>query len=123
MNDRDLTLQYQAFYDTSPENEAYLNQWVEKSPKSYPARLARGIYYASVGKEHRSQGMPGRTPPKRIFESFRVTNLSGSSRCAVSSATSTRGRSGFIQESGGATRRHRYFRKVGCSERNCEQPK
>jgi hypothetical protein len=23
MNDRDLTLQYQAFYDTSPENEAY----------------------------------------------------------------------------------------------------
>ncbi|HKU52123.1 MAG TPA: hypothetical protein VJQ25_06635, partial [Nitrospira sp.] len=41
INDRDLTLQYQAFYDTSPENEIFLNQWVEKSPNSYPAKLAR----------------------------------------------------------------------------------
>jgi hypothetical protein len=45
INDRDLTLEYQAFYDTAPENEQYLSQWIASNPKSYPALVARGIYY------------------------------------------------------------------------------
>ena len=76
INDRDLTLQYQAFYDTSPENETFLNQWVEKSPKSYPARLARGIYYASVGKEHRGSDFIRNTPAEKILELHRYLDLS-----------------------------------------------
>src|SRR5688572_1307077 len=76
INDRDLTLQYQAFYDTSPENEPFLNQWVEKSPTSYPARLARGIYYASVGKERRGSNFIRSTPPEKIRELHRYLDLS-----------------------------------------------
>ena len=76
MNDRDLTLQYQAFYDTSPENEAYLNQWVNKNPKSYPARLARGIYYLKVGVEKRGGKWVKDTPPENMVELSRYLDLS-----------------------------------------------
>lgn len=68
MNDRDLTLQYQAFYDTSPENEAYLNQWVTKNSKSYPARLARGIYNRKLGEKKRGFAFAKDTPPENMVE-------------------------------------------------------
>jgi hypothetical protein len=71
INDRDLTLQYQAFYDTSPENEIFLNQWVEKSPNSYPAKLARGIYYASIGQQRRGSDIIRNTPTERILDLHR----------------------------------------------------
>lgn len=76
MTDRDLTLQYQAFYDTSPRNETYLNQWVTKNPKSYPARLARGIYYLKVGEEKRGGTWVQDTPPKNMVELSRFLDLS-----------------------------------------------
>jgi tetratricopeptide (TPR) repeat protein len=76
INDRDLTLQYEAFYDTSPENVAFLNQWVEKNPKSYPARLARGIYYANVGKERRGGDFIRNIPTEKLHEFHRYLDLS-----------------------------------------------
>lgn len=76
INDRDLTLQYQAFYDTLSENEAFLNQWVEKSPKSYPARLARGIYYASVGAERRGSDTIRNTTQEKLHDLHRYLDLS-----------------------------------------------
>jgi hypothetical protein len=76
INDRDLTLQYQAFYDTSPENEILLNQWVEKGPKSYPARLARGIYYASIGEQRRGSDYIQNTPTGKILDLHRYLDLS-----------------------------------------------
>ncbi|MBH0184337.1 MAG: DUF4034 domain-containing protein [Nitrospira sp.] len=76
INDRDLVLQYQAFYDTSPENEASLNQWVEKAPKSYPARLARGLYYASVGVEYRGAKVIANTPSAKIRDLHHYLDLS-----------------------------------------------
>lgn len=76
INDRDLTLQYQAFYDTSPETEAFLNQWVNENPKSYPARLARGIYYASVGEAHRGSDVVRNTPSAKLLELHRFLDMS-----------------------------------------------
>ncbi|MGC4095731.1 MAG: DUF4034 domain-containing protein [Nitrospira sp.] len=76
INDRDLTLQYQAFYDTAPENERFLNQWVEKSPKSYPARLARGIYYASIGEQRRGTDSIQNTPTGKILDLHRYLDFS-----------------------------------------------
>ena len=76
INDRDITLQYQAFYDTSPENEAYLNQWVAENPKSYPARLARGIYYASVGGKKRGGKWAQETPDEQMIELSKFLDLS-----------------------------------------------
>lgn len=51
--DRELTLQYKAFYETSPDLESILTEWIDQRPTSYPARLARGIYYRKVGEAKR----------------------------------------------------------------------
>lgn len=67
-NDRELTLKYQAFYDTSPENEAFLNQWIAKNPTSYPARLARGIYLRKLGEEARGAKFVKDTPRENIIK-------------------------------------------------------
>ena len=76
INDRDLTLQYQAFYDTSSEIEILLNQWVHEDSESYPARLARGIYYASVGESRRGSDVIRNTPNVKLLELNRYLDLS-----------------------------------------------
>jgi hypothetical protein len=76
INDRDLTLQYQPFNNTSHENESLLNQWVENSPASYPARLARGLYYARIGVEHRGAKTTANTPTAKIQDLHYYLDLS-----------------------------------------------
>lgn len=66
INDYELTLKYQAFYDTSPDNEAFLTQWIIKNPTSYPARLARGIYIRKLGEAARGAKYIKDTPPENI---------------------------------------------------------
>lgn len=69
ITDRDLTLQYQAFYasyDAVPEDEPLLSQWIEKSPTSYPARVARGIYYATLGEKYRGDDFIQNTQPNQL---------------------------------------------------------
>jgi Domain of unknown function (DUF4034) len=68
INDRELTLKYQAFYDTSPENEAFLNQWIAKNPTSYPARLARGIYMRKLGEAARGAAYVKDTPRENMVK-------------------------------------------------------
>lgn len=68
INDRELTLKYQAFYDTSPENEAFLNQWIGKNPNSYPARLARGIYLRKLGEAARGAAYVKDTPRENMVK-------------------------------------------------------
>lgn len=74
-NDQELVLQYQAFYDTSPENETYLNQWVTKNPKSYPARLARGIYNTNVGSNKRGGAWARDTPRENMVALSKYLDL------------------------------------------------
>lgn len=86
-SDQDLVLQYQAFYDTSPENETYLNQWVTKSPQSYPARLARGIYYLKTGEDKRGEGWAKDIPKERMIELSQYLDLSNTDVVASLSLT------------------------------------
>jgi hypothetical protein len=39
-----LADEFRAFYDTDPDLEKKYNSWIEQLPRSYVARLARGIY-------------------------------------------------------------------------------
>lgn len=68
LDDRSLTLEYQGFYDISPENEPYFNEWVTSKPSSYPARLARGIYYRLVAEKKRGQRFVRDTPREHMMQ-------------------------------------------------------
>ncbi len=67
INDHELSLTYQAFYDTSPDNEAFLNQWIVKNPASYSARLARGIYNRKLGEAARGAKFAHETTPEKML--------------------------------------------------------
>lgn len=75
INDRDLTLFYQAFYQTSSDLESLLTEWIITYPDSYPARLARGIYYRKVGEEKRGGKYVGLTPRKNMADLATYLNL------------------------------------------------
>jgi hypothetical protein len=49
----DLRAEFRDFYATDPDLAAKLDAWVAQYPKSYVARVARGIYYKKVGFEAR----------------------------------------------------------------------
>jgi tetratricopeptide (TPR) repeat protein len=42
---------FRMFYDTDPGLEPKYNEWIKQLPRSYVARLARGIYYRRRGVE------------------------------------------------------------------------
>jgi tetratricopeptide (TPR) repeat protein len=46
---------FRAFYTTDPALHMRFNEWVERYPKSYAGRLARGIYYKRIGMEYRGE--------------------------------------------------------------------
>ena len=62
INDWQLLVQYQPFYNTDPAMEPLLTEWIAQFPKSYPARLARGIYYRKVGETKRGSAWASKTP-------------------------------------------------------------
>lgn len=68
INDQELTMLYQAFYETSPELEDLFTEWINQHPTSYPARLARGIYYSKVGEERRGTNFASLTPRQSMIE-------------------------------------------------------
>jgi tetratricopeptide (TPR) repeat protein len=51
--DEDLRAAFRAFYATDAGLAADYDAWVQHSPKSYVAHLAKGIYYDMVGLEQR----------------------------------------------------------------------
>jgi tetratricopeptide (TPR) repeat protein len=68
LNDWALLIKYQAFYDTASENEDHLNLWIKDFPRSYPARLARGIYYRKVGEAKRGSSWIRETPKENLAQ-------------------------------------------------------
>lgn len=84
INDRDLTLEYQAFYDTAPENEQYLSHWIASNPKSYPALLARGIYYRTVAGEKRGDASARDTPRENVIQLSKYLGLANHRRDGMS---------------------------------------
>lgn len=88
IDDRSLTLEYQGFYDTSPENEPYFNEWVAYKPSSYPARLARGIYYRVVAENKRGEQFVRDTPRENMVQMSQYLSLAEADLQASLSLTS-----------------------------------
>jgi TPR repeat protein len=59
--DEDLRAAFRAFYATDPGLAGDYDAWVQHSPKSYVAHLAKGIYYKMVGLERRGGGFMSET--------------------------------------------------------------
>jgi tetratricopeptide (TPR) repeat protein len=53
IDDVQLREVFRAFYLTDPALAKRFDEWVEQFPKSYVARLARGIYWKKIGQERR----------------------------------------------------------------------
>jgi len=68
LSDEQLLDTFRAFYDTDPLLEANYNEWIEKYPVSYPARLARGIYYKYVGIWKRGEDWIRNVKPEQLRE-------------------------------------------------------
>jgi tetratricopeptide (TPR) repeat protein len=66
MTEDDVFLVFDEFNVTDPTLEAKLNRWVEASPKSYSAYLARGIYYKSLGWKNRGAKISSETAQAKI---------------------------------------------------------
>ncbi len=52
-SDEELRAAFRTFYSTDAALEARYGAWVQHSPKSYVAHLARGIYFKKIGEERR----------------------------------------------------------------------
>src|SRR5215470_7156483 len=66
---------FEAFASSDPTLEGPLQQWVAGQPKSFAARLARGIYYYHLGALSRGTEAPPATPPQRLAEMARYQLL------------------------------------------------
>lgn len=75
LDDWQLLGKYQPFYNTSPANEPLLTEWITEFPKSYPARLARGIYYRKVGEEKRGGEWVRKTPRENLNQLSKYLDL------------------------------------------------
>lgn len=66
VSELDLLQAFRAFYTTDPALHQRFNEWVQQRPKSYAARLARGIYYKRTGMEHRGENYAPQTQAWRF---------------------------------------------------------
>lgn len=66
ITDEDLRAAFRVFYATDAALEPKYDAWVAQFPKSYVARLARGIYYKKVGRERRGSDSIGNTTDKQL---------------------------------------------------------
>jgi tetratricopeptide (TPR) repeat protein len=64
--DVDLRAAFRAFYNPAPVLAPKYDLWVSTFPKSYVARLARGIYYTHLGDALRGKQLREQTPPERL---------------------------------------------------------
>ncbi|MEQ1796205.1 MAG: DUF4034 domain-containing protein [Nitrospira sp.] len=75
LNDWQLLVQYQPFYDTNPANEPLLTEWIAQYPESYSARLARGIYYRKAGEAKRGSEWISKTPRENLDQLSQYLDL------------------------------------------------
>jgi tetratricopeptide (TPR) repeat protein len=66
LKDVKLLKAYEAFENTEASLAIPLTQWIEASPKSYPARLARGIYYLSISTAKRGNKFIAETSDEQL---------------------------------------------------------
>jgi tetratricopeptide (TPR) repeat protein len=66
LTDEDLRAAFRVFYKTDATLASKYDVWVSRFPKSYTARLARGIYYAYLGNALRGKQSRDETPSERL---------------------------------------------------------
>jgi TPR repeat protein len=66
ITDEGLRAAFRAFYPTDAALEQRYDAWVSRYPKSYVARLARGIYYKKVAEERRGGAYINSTTDEQI---------------------------------------------------------
>jgi tetratricopeptide (TPR) repeat protein len=66
MSDENLRATFRVFYNTDATLAPKYDSWVSTFPRSYVARLARGIYYVYVGDALRGKQLRDETPPDRL---------------------------------------------------------
>jgi tetratricopeptide (TPR) repeat protein len=66
--DEDLRAAFRAFYPTDAALEQKYAAWIAQFPKSYVARLARGIYYKKVGMEKRGSNFISNTAEEQLHD-------------------------------------------------------
>jgi tetratricopeptide (TPR) repeat protein len=66
ITDEDLRAAFRAFYPTDAALEQKYTAWIAQSPKSYVARLARGIYYKKVGMGKRGSDSISNTTEEQL---------------------------------------------------------
>ena len=64
--DEELRAAFRVFYNPDATLAPKYHSWVSMFPKSYVARLARGIYYAYVGEAFRGKQSRDETPSDRL---------------------------------------------------------
>jgi hypothetical protein len=62
----DLRDAYRPFYDVEGESVKNLEQWVARMPASYPAHLAKGIWYKRRALDMRGTDYVQKTPPEML---------------------------------------------------------
>ena len=62
VSELDLLQAFRGFYTTDPALHLRFNEWVQRYPRSYASRLARGIYYKRIGMEYRGDAYAAETP-------------------------------------------------------------
>ena len=68
ISELDLLQTFRAFYMPDPALHQRFNEWVERYPKSYVTRLARGIYYKRMGMESRGDQFAADTKPWQFLQ-------------------------------------------------------
>jgi tetratricopeptide (TPR) repeat protein len=66
ISDEDLRAAFRVFYATDAALEPRYRAWVNHSPRSYVAHLARGIYYKKVGAERRGSKFISETSDEQL---------------------------------------------------------
>ena len=66
LSELDLLDAFRVFYWSDPALEPFYDEWVGRFPNSYPARLARGIYFKRIGMAHRGDRPAKYTAPEQI---------------------------------------------------------
>jgi tetratricopeptide (TPR) repeat protein len=85
ITDEDLRAAFRAFYPTDAALEQKYTAWIAQSPKSYVARLARGIYYKKVGMGKRGSDSISNTTEEQLRDmEAAFSRASGDLRASLS---------------------------------------
>jgi len=66
INDEQLRDAFRAFYFSTPALAPDFDEWVKKFPRSYAARLARGIFYKKLGEAARGNAFASETSDEQF---------------------------------------------------------